>query len=80
MSSSLKDLQCIAVHTDEDRSETTAVLRRQAAELPHLSTKKRTMLAVLCCSRAPQAVLQGETPECTGEARCSTVWSMASAG
>ena len=26
MSSSLKDLQCIAVRTDEDRSETTAVM------------------------------------------------------
>ena len=26
MSSSLKDLQCIAVRTDEDRSETTAVV------------------------------------------------------
>ena len=38
------------------------------------------MLAVLCCSRAPQAVLQGDTPESTGEARCSTGWSMASAG
>ena len=34
----------------------------------------------LCCSRAPQAVLQGAPLDCSNETHCSASWSMAPAG
>ena len=85
MSSFLKDPQCVAVRTGKHCSKTTAVLpltqRVDRLQSYHIFlSSDEPMLAVLCCSRAPQAVLQGGTPESTGEARCSTGWSMASAG
>ena len=44
------------------------------------SNNKRTMQAVLCCSRTPQAVLQGAPLDCSSGTHCSAAWSMASAG
>ena len=44
------------------------------------STTERTMQADLCCSRAPQAVLQGAPLDCSSGTHCSAAWSMASAG
>ena len=41
---------------------------------------KRTMQADLCCSRAPQAVLQVAPLDCSSGTHCSAAWSMASAG
>ena len=44
------------------------------------SNNKRTMQADLCCSRAPQAVLQGAPLDCSSGTHCSAAWSMALAG
>ena len=44
------------------------------------STNERTMQADFCCSRAPQAVLQGAPLDCSNRTHCSAAWSMASAG
>ena len=44
------------------------------------SNNKRTMQADLCCSRTPQAVLQGAPLDCSSGTHCSAAWSIASAG
>ena len=84
MSSSLKDLQCIAVRIDEDRSETTAVVplthrvdRLQNYHIFQAVTNHAGRLVLL--AGAPGSPT-GRSTGSTGEAHCSTVWSMASAG
>ena len=59
MSSSLKDLRCIAVCTEEDCSETKAVMpltHRIGRLQNHHIFLPTDEPSVLCCSRAPQVV------------------------
>ena len=67
MSSSLKDLQCIAVRIDEDRSETTAVVplthRVDRLQNYHIFQAVTNHAGRLVLLASLQAVLQGEAPE-----------------
>ena len=69
MSSSLEDLQCIAVRkVDVSSASKTSTTHPRVGRLQShrfSSTTERTMQADLCCSRAPQAVLQGAPLDCS---------------
>ena len=49
-------------------------------ETQNLIRQRTNHVCRLCCSRAPQAVLQGAPLDCSNETHCSAAWSMAPAG
>ena len=49
-------------------------------EAQNLIRQRTNHVCRLCCSRAPQAVLQGAPLDCSNETHCSAAWSMAPAG
>ena len=49
-------------------------------EAQNLIRQRTNHVCRLCCSRAPQTVLQGATLDCSNETHCSAAWSMAPAG
>ena len=49
-------------------------------EAQNLIRQRTNHVCRLCCSRAPQAVLQGAPLDCSNETHCSAAWTMAPAG
>ena len=86
MSSSLKDLQCIAVRKVDvsraSKTSTTHPQSRQAAESPILVQQQTNHAGRLVLLAGAQGCPTGSAAplDCSSGTHCSAAWSMASAG